>query len=84
MSIKRNSLAVGMATYVPGLRHLTGRKTAVRSLRDTATLFGYVIFQCCTEAPCQRCSRQQLSLDRVTRWHRTCCDALRHRALLGG
>ena len=27
MSIKRNSLAVGMATYVPGLRHLTGRKT---------------------------------------------------------
>ena len=27
MSIKLNSLAVGMATYVPGLRHLTGRKT---------------------------------------------------------
>jgi hypothetical protein len=27
MSIKLNSLVVGMATYVPGLRHLTGRKT---------------------------------------------------------
>src|SRR5690242_13726234 len=27
MSIRLNSLAVGMATYVPGLWHLTGRKT---------------------------------------------------------
>jgi hypothetical protein len=27
MSIKLNSLVVGMATYVPGLRHLTGRNT---------------------------------------------------------
>jgi hypothetical protein len=27
MSIKLNSLVVGMATYVPGLRHLTGGKT---------------------------------------------------------
>lgn len=27
MSIKPSSLAVGIATYVPGLRHLTGRRT---------------------------------------------------------